>query len=100
MNPHPNPRSVLRWDNASVHHKGLIQRLCDERGIVLEYLASYSPDYNPEEKAFSPVKSYIRRHCVLENTNDVIEAIHDACWKIITPELMDKLYTSSGYYKN
>lgn len=28
----------------------------------LEYLAPYSPDFNPIEEAFSSIKAWIRRH--------------------------------------
>src|ERR1700722_3702599 len=32
------------------------------RGLRLEYLPTYSPDFNPIELAFSAFKAYIRRH--------------------------------------
>jgi hypothetical protein len=56
-----NPRSVLIMNNASFHHLEKIQRLCDDAGVILHYLPSYSPDLNPIEEFFGELKTYIRQ---------------------------------------
>ena len=48
-------------DNASFHHSGRIQQLCNEAGVVLLYLPPYSPDSNPIEEFFGELKTYIRQ---------------------------------------
>jgi transposase len=53
---------VLLMDNASIHRSPAIAQLCLESGIQLEYLPPYSPDYNPIEKTFKVLKSWMKRH--------------------------------------
>ena len=52
MNPFPGPHSVLVLDNASIHKSQRLCDICNEKGVRLEFLPSYSPDYNP-------VRSYV-----------------------------------------
>ncbi len=47
MNAYPGQYSVLVLDNASIHKDQQLRNLCDEKGIQLEFLPPYSPDYNP-----------------------------------------------------
>ncbi len=47
MNAYPGQYSVLVLDNASIHKGQRLRNLCDEKGIRLEFLPPYSPDYNP-----------------------------------------------------
>ena len=98
MNPYPGSNSVLCLDNASTHHRGRVQALCDRRGVVLEYLAPYSPDFNPEEKAFSVLKSKLRKRRTMDTALDPIEAIHQIVWEVMNEDLMRKLYKASGYF--
>ena len=53
---------VLLMDNASIHRSPAIVQLCGDFGIQLEYLPPYSPDYNPIEKTFKVLKSWMKRH--------------------------------------
>ena len=46
MNPFPERFSVLVLDNASIHRGTRLHNLCQEKGIKLEFLPPYSPDYN------------------------------------------------------
>ena len=39
--------------------------MCEDAGILLEYLPPYSPDFNPIEEAFAELKAWIRRNYVL-----------------------------------
>lgn len=47
MNSFPGPYSVLVLDNASIHKGQRLRNLCENKGVRLEYLPPYSPDYNP-----------------------------------------------------
>jgi transposase len=65
-NSHPAPASVLVLDNASIHRSPRIRELCERDGVRLEYLPPYSPDYNPIEKSFKMLKSWIKRYTRLQ----------------------------------
>jgi transposase len=53
---------VLVMDNASIHRSPEIVQACKEFGVALEYLPPYSPDYNPIERSFKVLKSWIKRY--------------------------------------
>jgi transposase len=57
MNLFPGPRSVLVLDNVGTHLSEDLAAMCEEAGVRLEYLSSYSPDYNPIEESFSALKA-------------------------------------------
>lgn len=77
MLPFPAPNSVIVMDNCAIHKgpeireliearyvifRSLIgKRLISFRGMKLEYLPAYSPDFNPIELAFSLLKHGLRR---------------------------------------
>ncbi|CAG8728351.1 14461_t:CDS:2, partial [Funneliformis caledonium] len=42
-----NTFCVLVLDNASIHKGRNLHDLCEEKGIILQFLPPYSPDYNP-----------------------------------------------------
>ena len=46
MSPYPAQYSVLVLDNVSIHKSQYLRDLCEEKGIRLEYLPPYSPDFN------------------------------------------------------
>ncbi|KAG9185041.1 hypothetical protein G6011_02988 [Alternaria panax] len=77
---------VLLMDNASIHRSPTIIQLCRDFGIHLEYLPPYSPDYNPVERSFKVLKSWIKRHldeqAEWNNFSYFLEyAVQSACYK-------------------
>lgn len=60
MQPFPAPNSVIVMDNASIHKDPSIVELVESRGMRVEFLPAYSPDFNPIEEAFSVIKAHIR----------------------------------------
>ena len=62
------PRSVLIMDNAKIHYNEELRNMCDEAGVLLEYLPPYSPDLNPIETSFAILKAWIRRNMDLAET--------------------------------
>jgi transposase len=52
MNRFPEPYSVLILDNASIHKGQYLRSLCEEKGVILEFLPAYSPDYNPVSQIY------------------------------------------------
>ena len=62
MQPFPAPNSVVVMDNCVIHKAPEIRELIELRGMKLEYLPAYSPDFNPIELAFSLLKHKLRRN--------------------------------------
>ena len=78
MNPFPARNSVIVMDNCKIHKDPTIVNMILERcvyflyfyslsltptnrGMRIEFLPPYSPDFNPIELAFSAIKAHIRR---------------------------------------
>jgi len=55
-------KSVVVLDNATFHKRETIRTAIEERGHVLEFLPSYSPDLNPIEHKWSQAKARRRRY--------------------------------------
>lgn len=49
-------------DNASFHKGGNITKLINAAGCEVEYLPAYSPDLNPIEHHWFPIKHAIKNH--------------------------------------
>jgi transposase len=49
-------------DNASIHRSPAIVQLCRDFGVRLEYLPLYSTDYNPIERSFKVLESWMKKH--------------------------------------
>ena len=47
--------------------------MCDEAGVHLEYLPSYSPDFNPIEEAFAELKAWIKKNYALMEVYDTFD---------------------------
>jgi transposase len=54
---------VVVMDNLSSHKGERVRELIEGKGCELVYLPPYSPDFNPIEKAFAKLKSYLRDAC-------------------------------------
>ncbi|KAJ8108217.1 hypothetical protein OPT61_g8328 [Boeremia exigua] len=75
---------VVVVDNASIHLSQRVRDLCADFGVFLEYLPPYSPDYNPIEKSFKHLKSWIKRNSTLAELFESFEdflyyAVVEAC---------------------
>ena len=78
---------ILLMDNASIHRSPTIAQLCKDFGVGLEYLPPYSPDYNPIERSFKVLKSWIKKHaCQQDNwvefRNFLEYAVRSSCYSI------------------
>jgi transposase len=58
---YPEPKSVIVIDNASWHHSEKIMQMCQDTGVVLEFLSLYLSDFNPIEKHFGVLKKFIKK---------------------------------------
>jgi transposase len=68
---------VVVMDNLSAHKGERVRELIEAKGCELIYLPPYSPDFNPIEKAFSKLKSYLREACA-RSQKTLMEVIGDA----------------------
>lgn len=74
---------IVVMDNLSVHTSGWVRDLIEEKGSQLWLLPSYSPDFNPIERAFSKVKNLMRKaksrtlQALFEATTEAIRAVSD-----------------------
>ena len=62
--PHLQPDSIIIMDNAAIHHNlgPEINQILAIRGLKIEYLPPYSPDFNPIETTFATLKAWVRRN--------------------------------------
>ena len=47
--------------------------MCDEVGVRLEYLPSYSPDFNSIEETFAELKAWIKKNYALMEVYDMFD---------------------------
>ena len=52
--------------------------MCEEAGVILEYLPPYSPDYNPIKEAFAEMKAWMKKNYVLAETFNSFEGFLEA----------------------
>ena len=59
--PELKPGDVVVMDNLSSHKRASVGTLIQAAGARLLFLAPYSPDFNPIEKAFARFKAMLRK---------------------------------------
>lgn len=74
------PGYTLVMDNARFHHSVAITKIVHEHGCRILYLPPYSPELNPIENAWWPLKNTVRKIFRDENLS-----LHDAVKKAISP---------------
>ena len=52
--------------------------ICADAGVLLDFLPSYSPDFNPIEEAFAELKAWMRKNIQLQDTFDDFEGFIEA----------------------
>ena len=65
--------SVLILDNASWHRKKMLRKLAEAAGCRVIFLPPYSPDFNPIEKVWAALKTFIRNY--MRNFSSLIQAV-------------------------
>ena len=59
--PTLKPKDIVVVDNVSFHKVGGVQEAIQARGAELRYLPQYSPEFNPIELVFHPLKAFLRK---------------------------------------
>ena len=55
-----------------------LQGLCDDVGVLLDFLPPYSPDFNPIEEAFAELKAWTRKNNQLQDAYANFEGFLEA----------------------
>lgn len=93
--PSLRPGQIVLIDNLSIHKGARVRQLIETRGCFLLFLPAYSPDLSPIEKAFSKLKTFLRRVGAL--TMDTLQqAIADGLSRI-TPRDALGYFASCGF---
>ncbi|KIP08377.1 hypothetical protein PHLGIDRAFT_69431, partial [Phlebiopsis gigantea 11061_1 CR5-6] len=100
LSPYPGRNSAVVFDNCAIHHDEEIRRIVVDEYFIPRrktHLPSSSPDFNPIEQSFHPIKSWLRRH-EDEATNANVRPwlIHQAAMTL-TPELALPYIKNCGY---
>ena len=85
---HPNQTMIM--DNAGSHHVSWEEEVIKPE-VKIEYLAPYSPDYNPQERMFQELKKPLKGK-VFKNTDEIEDILNKelkSFWK--NPQKVKKL---------
>ena len=78
------PGDVVVWDNLNVHKSPRAADAIRARGAWVLFLPRYSPDLNPIEKAFSKLKTLLRK-AKARTYEDLWKAVGHVC-NLFTPQ--------------
>ena len=82
--PQLKPGDVVVWDNLNVHKSPRAAEAIKARGARVLFLPRYSPDLNPIEKAFSKLKTLLRK-AKAGTYDDLWKAVGQIC-DLFTPQ--------------
>ena len=82
--PQLKPGDVVVWDNLNVHKSPRAREAIRARGAWVLFLPRYSPDLNPIEKAFSKLKTLLRKRKA-RTYDDLWKAVRHIC-DLFTPQ--------------
>lgn len=86
---------VVVMDNLPAHKGPRVEQLIKAAGAQLRYLPPYSPDMNPIEKAFSKLKSHLRK--MAQRTVDGLIQTLAVCADIFKPDECAAYFAACGY---
>lgn len=95
--PDVNHGDIIILDNLSAHKISALSPII-EKGASILFLSPYSPDFNPIEKAWSKMKSIIRK-LKPRTFDDLVVAMKSALDKITCEDIMG-WFKSCGYVFN
>ena len=89
------PGDVVVMDNLSAHKVAGVREAIEDAGCDLWYLPAYSPDYNPIEKLWSKVKSWLRRVSA-DSFETIADAVGEAL-RAVSADECGNYFTACGY---
>lgn len=93
--PTLQPGDIVIMDNLSAHKVAGIRDAIEAQDAKLLYLPPYSPDFNPIEKAYSKLKSLLRK--LAERTIAALVAILESCPDLFKPRECQNYFEACGY---
>lgn len=86
---------IIIMDNLRVHKNSFNKKLFEDKGVKLQYIPRYSPEYNPIEMMWSAMKSDIRK----KEPREFYDIWREASISLlnITSEMAKNWYNASGY---
>ena len=96
--PALRPGDVVVMDNLAAHKVSGVREAIESVEAEVLYLPPYSPDFNPIEKLWSKIKSWLRR-AGPRQMQGLIKAIGDAFHRVEKHECMN-YFNSCGYATN
>lgn len=96
--PEIEPGWVVVLDSLATHRNKEAAKALREHGCWFLYLPPYSPDLNPNEMAFSKLKTHLRRIRARSFT-DVFDAIAQVCDLFDTQDCAN-YFNAAGYKSN
>lgn len=93
--PSLRPKDIVVMDNLAPHKHPEILRMLECVGVEVWHLPPYSPDFNPIEKMWSKVKTYLRK-AKARTSNALLRAIARAL-RTITAEDAAGWFQHCGY---
>lgn len=92
--PTLRPGDVVVWDNLNVHKSPRAAEAIKDRGAWVLFLPRYSPDLNPIEKAFSKLKTLLRK-AKARTYDDLWKAVGHVC-RLFTPQECWNYFKATG----
>jgi transposase len=72
--PTLTPGQIVIMDNARFHQAGEVRQLIEQQQCALKFLPTYSPDLNPIEHCWQPIKhAYAKNQTLFQNHADAID---------------------------
>lgn len=93
--PTLRPGDVVIMDNLSPHKSDGTIQLIKEAGAEVLFLPAYSPDFNPIEKMWSKIKTFLRA-VEARTASELVAAIGSAL-ATITPQNAINWFASCGF---
>jgi transposase len=88
-------RDVVVIDNVPFHKALRVQEAIEARGATLRYLPPYSPDFNPIEMVFHPLKTFLRK--AAERTVEGLQRCVRSYIRALDPSECMGYFTHAGY---
>jgi len=79
--PTLSPGDIVVMDNLGAHKVVGVREAIEAKGARVEYLPPYSPDFNPIEKCWSKIKTFLRK-AKARTRADLEAALKDALLQI------------------
>lgn len=92
------PGDVVVWDNLNVHKSPRAAQTIRACGAWILFLPRYSPDFNPIEKAFSKLKTLLRK-AKARTYDDLWKAVGTVCG-LFTPNECWNYFKATGCVAN